>query len=384
MIYLHPYDALILTLAVQGAQWATALLLFFKFRRESRLPLPKQVPPATIVIPCKGVSPEFIDNVSSFLNQDYPAPLEVLFVVPSQTDPAAVALEKLKATVLVSDRKPTTSSGKIADLLFALDHLPEESEVILFSDADVRVEPNWAHQLVGPLEDPRVGVATSAMLYVPTNARISNLVRSAWMMSGVMFSVFMDSVTGQSMALRKKDIEGLGFREAWSTSLLEDLATGRTARARGKRISFVSHAMPVSYEDTPLSEVAEVFTRWMRCIRFDDWRMWFMALPLVSGKTLIALGTLMRIKTWDEAAFFWILEGGFFAMIAWVYSYYLPNRFKPLPALRRPYPIWVALASPLVLALQGWNLTAAAFSSEVRWGGRRYRCLAPGKIQIID
>jgi apolipoprotein N-acyltransferase len=383
VIALHPYDALILALVVQATQWFTALLFFWRLRRDAKAPPPTYAPAAIIIVPCKGAAAEFQDNIGAFLDQQYNGSLTRIFVVPSKQDAAYRELKKLGVEPLVTDRLPSTSSGKITDLLFALDHLPESGDVLLFADADVRVRRDWAAQLVAPLQDSKVGVSTAAMIYVPTTRGWANMVRSSWLMTGAMYTLFMGNPTGQSMALRRKDFFEQGFPETWRTSLLEDLATGLVIRAWGARVHFASRAMPISVEDSSMRFVTSVFTRWLRCIRFDDWRTWTLAVPLMAVKSGVVITTLIRPECWGLGLLYWLAEFLFFAFVAWSYSRYLPDRFSKLHGSRKPLWLWAGLSAPWVAAMQWFNVAAAAWSREVRWGGWRYRCEGPGRVTVL-
>ena len=76
---------------------------FLRFvRRSRREPPGGYAPPAAVIIPCKGVDPDFETNLSRYLNQDYPC-YQVVFVVASENDPAHAFLSSRLNSVLAED-----------------------------------------------------------------------------------------------------------------------------------------------------------------------------------------------------------------------------------------------------------------------------------------
>ena len=66
------------------------IVLAIKFIRYIDRPLKTSVtsyiPKVTIIVPCKGLDPNFDENIKAFLKQDYPT-YQVLFVTATDDDP---------------------------------------------------------------------------------------------------------------------------------------------------------------------------------------------------------------------------------------------------------------------------------------------------------
>jgi cellulose synthase/poly-beta-1,6-N-acetylglucosamine synthase-like glycosyltransferase len=121
-------------------------------------------PRVLVICPCKGIDSEFRDNAASVLNQDYPN-LRVIFVVEAEDDPAVQPLKQLGATVLVAGIA-TVRGQKVHNLIHAVEHAAEDSEVFAFCDSDARYPSDWISNLIPPLEDETVGVSTGYRWYM--------------------------------------------------------------------------------------------------------------------------------------------------------------------------------------------------------------------------
>src|SRR5262249_25013539 len=86
-------------------QGVLTLLDAIRAARHIRSFRPRRVARERIAVfcPCKGADPEFLKNIQSILDQDYPN-YEAHFVVESEEDPAYALLRRLKQNVLVAGR----------------------------------------------------------------------------------------------------------------------------------------------------------------------------------------------------------------------------------------------------------------------------------------
>src|SRR5688572_24504628 len=98
-------------------------------------------PEVVVFCPCKGTDAQFLENIQSILDQDYPS-LTPIFIVESVNDPAYSALESLGVRVLVAGRS-TSRGQKVHNLIHAVEHVPDAAEVFVFCDADARFPRHW-------------------------------------------------------------------------------------------------------------------------------------------------------------------------------------------------------------------------------------------------
>lgn len=387
-VYITTYDVLVGATALIAAQLFSALLFSLKMRREFSVPSGPYSPPLTVLIPCKGDLDGLRENALSVLDQRYEGPVEFIFVTPSEGDPAhsklgAVLKERPQAAakLLASGAVPTRSSGKITDLLFALKSVSERSEVLLFADADIRVSPDWAKEMVAPLGDPGTGLTTTSLLYVPEKAGFWGLLRLVWMGCVVVYSSLMDCVVGQSMAIRRRDFEALKVPEVWDGVLMEDLALAARARQWEKRIRFVGRAMPVCGESVTFRRFFGVFDKWVLVFRLYDLRFWLLGAGLLAAK----LGVLTWAIHWRLPCLLAYFLGGEMlnALIVFgTYRRHLAERFSGIHPGYRRYVALAALTAPLVTLVYAMNYFKGTFGREVRWGGYRYKVRGKKRLEV--
>ncbi len=117
-------------------------------------------PRVAVLCPCKGIEPGLERNLLSlteFVRQNY----EIFIILASDSDPARSIVERLakssrvKVHVVIAG-SPSACSEKVNNLRVAVEQLPPEFEVLVFTDSDGRPGKSWLHHLVAPLGDVRV------------------------------------------------------------------------------------------------------------------------------------------------------------------------------------------------------------------------------------
>ena len=133
-------------------------------------------PRVALIVPCKGLDPQFDANIRSLLCQEY-EDYRAYLVVQDRSDPAYARLCTIRDHLGSGSATPsveilvagpsTACSQKIHNLLYAIDRLDDDIEVLAFADSDVCVCSDWLARLVQPLRKPKRGVTTGYRLFVP-------------------------------------------------------------------------------------------------------------------------------------------------------------------------------------------------------------------------
>jgi cellulose synthase/poly-beta-1,6-N-acetylglucosamine synthase-like glycosyltransferase len=337
------------------AQSLAALFLTFGFlryfRRSRSRPLGNFTPPVALLIPCKGLDPEFETNVERYLGQDYPH-YQVIFVVASVDDPAypvlrscleAASKNKMSKeveaigpqappphpgipretqpggvrTALLVAGYSDSHSGKIHNLLEGLKSVEAGAEVLAFADSDARLKRDWLRCLVAPLQDPSVTVSTGWQWYLPGSGFTSRL-RAAWDALDVRVLGEHDDTGawGGSMAIRAADFKRLGVAERfWANSFSEDGTLTRAVRETGGRLRFEPRCVlacrgELKFGDflrwsNRLAVIIRVYSPvvwWAEATAYASscgtyiWGLILLALPgLSAGQRLLIAGTLLAI-----------------------------------------------------------------------------------------
>src|SRR5256712_6024260 len=223
-------------------------------RRGMRLALGAFLPSVALILPVRGLDEGFDENVRALLSQDYPR-YRLLVVADDSSDPAAARIEtiardfpRVPVTRILADANPL--GGKVNALRSALGHLTSEDEVVVFADSDIRPARDWLRQLVQPLADSTVGVATGFRWYVPPRPTFWSLVRAEW--NGVSANVLFDPrrsfAWGGSCAVPADRLNELRLGDRWRGVLSDDLVLTPAVPEPGSQLAYVPAALVPTFE----------------------------------------------------------------------------------------------------------------------------------------
>ena len=234
-------------------------------------------PAITSLKPLKGCDATTVESLQSWFNQNYAGQVQILFGVADASDPVCKIVRELieknpgRDAQLVVCAESLGANGKVSTLV-QLERLAKH-ELILVSDADVRVPADFLANIVAPLRDSRTGLvncfyrlanpATTAM-------RCEAVAINADFWSQVLQSTHLkppDFALGAAMLTRRKLLEEIGGFAALANCLADDYQLGHRIAQRGHRIALC----PVVVEcwDAPMNwcDVWKHQLRWARTIR---------------------------------------------------------------------------------------------------------------------
>ena len=369
--------------------------------RTTKRPKDKYVPKASLLVPCKGLDPDFRNNIEVLFHQDYPD-YEVVFITATKDDPAYPVLDEIiKNNLHVSARLYTAGivqgrSQKINNQLKGLKEVKEDSGILVFIDSDARPGPEFLKNLIAPLKDPAVGVATGFRWYLPVKGGFSSLLRSTWNGGGLAFVTDRSSnyAWGGAMAIRKKTFEEIGMADYWKNTLSDDLTLTTMVRDAGLKIEFVPQCLVVSHEDCNFSEMLEWTNRQTIISKVYHPKLWQrIALAHGIGNLILGLGTvllasfLLGIVTDKNILFASIL------MLAMIPMEMINGLFL-LPAVRKMLPdhreriwklVWIyCLLAPLASLLALYNTIYSLFTNRITWRGVTYEMRSPTETIVCE
>jgi ceramide glucosyltransferase len=233
-------------------------------------PRPRTSPLVSVLKPLCGVDDGLARNLASFAVQEYPA-YEVLLGVRDRGDAAypraleAAARWPGRFRVVVQRGEPGLNP-KVNQLVTLA--RAARGEVLVVSDSNVRVGPDYLAGIAGHLEDPGVGLVTHAISGIGEDrlgSLLDNLHTAGAIAPGVIAAKRLgkDIVVGKSMALRRRDLASLGGFEGVKDVLAEDYVLGALVRPRlGKRVVIARRPVEsVSASKTVAGFVAR-YARW--------------------------------------------------------------------------------------------------------------------------
>jgi ceramide glucosyltransferase len=184
------------------------------------------------------------ENLRTTCLQDYPN-FQVVFSVQRLDDPAIPLLKEVqqefgsdRVTVAIENRRAGTN-GKINNLIGALEHA--RHDILVISDSDVRLRPDYLKTIVAPLGDPDVGFVCTLYKAVCADRwfeKLELLTLNADLMASMVFAHVSGAAKfciGASTALRRDTLEQIGGLEALADYLVEDYEMGRRIWMSGKK-----------------------------------------------------------------------------------------------------------------------------------------------------
>ncbi len=360
-------------------------------------------PRIALIVPCKGLDPHFDTNVRSLLCQER-ANYRAFFVVQDRSDPAYAELCRIRDELATRPGAPrmevwvagpsAACSQKIHNLLYAIDRLEDDIDILAFADSDICVRGDWLARLVRPLRKPRRGATTGYRLFVPIRNNLATLGLSAINASiaQMLGNTRFNHAWGGSMAVRFADFRRLGLAETWKRTLSDDLSLSVAVKKARMIVAFVPACLVASYESTTWPRLYEFCRRQFLITRVYTPLTWATGFLSSLGSVLGLWGTAgmavyAAVVNADHTWFFALVPAVFIAgqLLRGILRQMMTVRLLKdhIPRLRP-----VILAD--VLGFWFWSLlllafiVSSAFGRTIRWRGIRYRLISPTQTQILS
>ncbi|MGH9339140.1 MAG: glycosyltransferase family 2 protein [Acidobacteriota bacterium] len=356
-------------------------------------------PPATLILPCKGIEPGLERNLRAYFNLDYPD-FQLLLVTESVNDPCLPLLRLLKhdyphvnAHLLYAGRA-SARGQKVHNLLEAVRRLRDNDRVIAFGDSDIRPHPNWLLDLIALLEDPKVGMSTGFRWYLPQEGNFASVLRSVWNAGTASLLQEKDCLFawGGAMAIRREVFESSGVPDYWKNAVSDDYAISRAMHDHSLSIHFQPRCLSFSHEDCTLGQLLGWVYRQLCITRVYQPRLWKAAFITQALNVAVIWG--------GSAAILLSLFLGFCPemlvlalMVAAIYLLGVAKNWLRVRAVRELFPEqWTSLRrylhayllwGPLASLLSIMSLIRTLFSRDIEWRGIRYRMLSSRKTVVL-
>lgn len=267
---------LLLALAPLGYYAAGVLAAVRFFRRERARSFPDFTPPLSLLKPVRSVDFASYENFSSFCRQDYPS-YEILFCVNDLSDPAVPLIERLimefphRNIRILSGARHTGTNRKVNNLIL-LSHQASH-EILVQSDGDVRVGPQYLRELAAPFSNPSVGAVSCFYRGIAERnlcAELEAIGATSDFFAGALIADWKEGVTfalGASVATTKFWLNKIGGYEALSSLLADDYELGNRIHAAGGTILLSRECVWTMYPAQSLRGFWEHQLRWARTTR---------------------------------------------------------------------------------------------------------------------
>ena len=246
----------LLTIAVIGMVTSTIVLILsfvgaVKFLRDARRDRAafnrpgRALPPVSVLKPVHGNEARLKENLESFFRQDYPQ-FEILFAADEEDDPALPVVREICARypniptrIMVTGKPPWPNAQN-----YCFHHLTAIAayEILVTSDSDVEVGPDYLREVTAPLLDPKVGAVTC--LFRGKNAggfwaEFDAIGMSVEFTAGVLIDNLLEETKfglGPTIVVRKDSIGKIGGFAAVREYLSNDFVVGNFIYNAGYRV----------------------------------------------------------------------------------------------------------------------------------------------------
>lgn len=301
---------LILILAAAPLVYYVAAMVcaWFFFRRQRAADV-DFLPPVSILKPLCGLDRETYRNLSSFCQQHYPR-YEILFGVDNERDAAVPLIHRLMADFpripirLLIGPPGAGANNKVTKLC----RLARESsyDLLVASDSDIRVEPDYLRRVAAPFADDRVGAVTC--LYRGITApnlwsRLEDLNLTADFLPGVLVArrLGVRFTLGATMAIRRQLLARIGGFEALVDAAADDHELGSRVAALGYRVEVAGATVETECSSWDFHSFFEHQVRWAVVTRhsepwghlgfiFAQGLPWTVAAALAAPSRMMAIG----------------------------------------------------------------------------------------------
>jgi ceramide glucosyltransferase len=259
-------------------------------------------PSVTLLKPLHGLEPDLYADLAGFCAQAYPGPVQIVFGVDDPADPAVDIVHKLVADfpgrdlTLVINARRHGENRKVSNLI----NMARQArhDVLIVSDSDIVVGPDYLAHIVAALTQPGVGLVTC--LYHGTAAagiwsRLSAVAIDYHFLPNVLVGLKLGLAApcfGSTIALRSKTLAKIGGFEAAADQLADDYALGELVRATGQAVAIPNYMVAHVCAERSARELIRHELRWARTIRAID-PAGFAGLAITHALPLALLGLLL-------------------------------------------------------------------------------------------
>ena len=331
--------------------------------------------PISILKPLAGLDLGLESNLRTFFEQDYPA-FEILFAVQDANDPAVPVVEKLQKDypTLPSRLLITGESPYPNPKVYSLERMlaAAANDLVVMSDSDIRVTPDFLRTVSAEFQDTKIGVATCPYRAVPGASLWSRLEATgmntdfwgsalvARMLEGMRFAV------GPTIVARRRVLESIGGFARLKDYLAEDFVMGKFASDAGHGVMLSSYVVEHHIGNSTLSQNIAHRLRWMRSTRRSR--------PAGYAGQLFTLPLPIALLVWLVSPAWWPVAA--LAVVTRAIAAYTVSASVLHARIN-----WLLLPVEDVIGFTFW--ICGFFGSTISWRGRRYRLYPDGRFALI-
>jgi ceramide glucosyltransferase len=340
-------------------------------------------PPLSLLKPLHGSEPDLETNLTTFFEQDYPD-YEILFCAREESDAG------LEIARRVAERYPRTpvrflATGELRYInakVHSLEVMAAAAAhgVLVISDSDVRVTPDYLRDVAAPFSDAKVGAMTCLYRGVAAEggiwARLEAVGMSVEMTAGVLVANMLEGmqfVLGPTMAVRRECVDQMGGMRILGDYCADDYVLGNEVFKQGKTVALSHHVIDHMVINASMVDSLKHQVRWMKSTRFSRPKGHFgTALTFSMPFGLMAMGAALAMNrpVLGAALFAWAV------LTRWAIAWAAGRKVVRDPSL---FDLFVLYP---IRDLMGFGFWAASYlSSRIVWRDRLYELLPGGRMR---
>jgi ceramide glucosyltransferase len=236
------------------------------------------MPAVSVLKPVHGAEKRLKENIESFFQQDYPE-YEILFAADEETDAAlevvrevAARYPNIKCSILVTGQPELPNPPAYS--FFRMSQMAAHN-ILVTSDSDVEVAPNYLREVVAPMLEPAVGMVTC--VYRGKNAGgfwsgMDAIGMSVEMTAGVVTANLLEGMKfglGPTIVTRKDSIAKIGGYWVTGEYFSNDFVTGNFIEKAGYRVVLSRHIIDHVVPPMTFKRMWERQVRWAKGTRWS-------------------------------------------------------------------------------------------------------------------
>ncbi len=209
---------------------------------------PARTPPISILKPLREARPGLAENLASFCRQQYPD-FQIVFGLGRESDPSFPIVQKIQDEFKSVDLRVVVKEPAIPRMA-NLSNMVERAkhDLILVSDDDVRVEPDFLQRLAVPLSEGQTGAV--ATLYfarprgLPLHALTINLETLPFGLIGAGLGATV--ANGAALGIRRAALDKIGGFEAAADQAGDNFWIVRSVARAGYHVEVLDVAVEMA------------------------------------------------------------------------------------------------------------------------------------------
>lgn len=230
----------------------------------------------SILKPICGMDFDLYDNLKSFCAQRHRS-YQVVFGARRAEDPAVGVVQRLVEEFpevdieLVIDDKAIGTNPKINNLANMYGFA--KHDILIITDSDVRVGPDYVSSIASCFADARVGAATCLYLgraHSGLASRLGAMFINEWLTPSILVARSIGPIHfcfGASMSVRRAVLDRFGGFAALASHLADDYMLGHFVHQAGYRVALLDYTVETHVDEAGLAALLRHELRWARTIR---------------------------------------------------------------------------------------------------------------------